>query len=111
MKTKPVDFNSWVKKCYGDEKVFFYYHRQIQFTDQLTWLKDEQNNIVVDFVGKFENIDNDFEYIRKKLNLNEGLPHLNKTQKLCYQDQYNQETVAIIAKAFEADINFFNYTF
>lgn len=111
MKTKPIDFNLWVKKCFGKEKDYFYYHRQIQFTDQLTWLKDEQNNMVVDFVGKFENINEDFEYIQKKLNLKDGLPHLNKTQKLSYKGQYNQEAIDIIAEVFKADINYFNYTF
>lgn len=111
MKTKPVDFNIWVKKCYGDEKDYFYYHRQIQFTDQLTWLKNNKGEIAVDFIGKFENINEDFSIIQKKLNLNEGLPHLNKTQKVSYRKQYNQESCELIAKAFKADISYFNYSF
>lgn len=111
MNTKPIDFNLWVKKCFGKEKDYFYYHRQIQFTDQLTWLKDENNDIVVDFVGKFENISDDFNIIKEKLNLSQGLPHLNKTVSVNYRHQYNQESCDIIAKVFEADIEYFNYSF
>ena len=111
MKTNPIDFNIWVKKCFGNEKDYFYYHRQIQFTDQLTWLKNHKGKIAVDFIGKFENISEDFIIIQKNLKLKEGLPHLNKTQKISYREQYNQESCDIIAKAFKADIDYFNYSF
>jgi hypothetical protein len=33
----------------------------------------------LDFVGKFENISNDFEYIKKILGIQESLKHLNKS--------------------------------
>jgi hypothetical protein len=111
MKINPIDFNTWVKKCFGEEKDYFYYHRQIQFTDQQSWLKNSKGEVAVDFVGKFENINKDFSIIQKKLNLNDGLPHLNKTQKVSYREQYNQESCDIIANAFKADINYFNYSF
>jgi hypothetical protein len=111
MKTKPIDFNIWVKKCFGEVKDYFYYHRQIQFTDQLTWLKNNDGKIAVDFIGKFENISEDFKIIQEKLKLKCGLPHLNQTQKISYREQYSQEACDIVARAFKADIEYFNYTF
>jgi hypothetical protein len=111
MKSNSISFNVWVKKCFGEEKDYFYYHRQIQFTDQLTWLKNVKGEIAVDFIGKFETIDKDFNFIEKELQLKNGLPHLNKTLSVDYREQYNQESCDLIAKVFKADIDYFNYSF
>lgn len=112
MKTHPINFNDWVLKCFGPHKDYFYYHRQIQFTDQLTWLIDETGKIKVDFIGRFENLNEDFEIVKNKLELQNSLPHLNKTQKeKSYQEQYNAQSREIIAQVFKRDIEYFNYMF
>lgn len=112
MKENPIDFNEWVLKCFGENKDYFYYHRQIQFTDQLTWLEDHSKNIAVDFIGRFESINEDFEKIREHLNIDHGLPHLNKTNEInSYREKYNSVTKEIIAATFKRDIEYFNYKF
>jgi len=50
----------------------------------------------LDFVGKLENIGNDFEYIKKRLGIQESLKHLNKSNsdKLSYhEDAYKLITI------------------
>lgn len=40
------------------------------------------NQLLVDFVGKLENLDKDFEYIQKELNFNLTLKHYNKSNEM-----------------------------
>lgn len=47
---------------------------------QYTFLCDEKYNVLVDFVGKFENINEDFSKISNKLNLKRKLKHSNKSE-------------------------------
>lgn len=111
MKTHPIDFNLWVKKCFGTEKDYFYYHRQIQYTDQITWLIDDDNQICVNFIGRFESLNEDFRIIQKKLNIKKALPNLNKTSSEDYRKFYNQESINTISKVFKRDIDHFKYKF
>ena len=51
----------------------------IHFTPQSNFICDARNNILIDFVGKYENIANDIIYIENKINFSLSLPHLNKS--------------------------------
>lgn len=46
---------------------------------QYTFICDHSYNLLVDFVGKFENINDDFAKVSKTLNLKRQLPHTNKS--------------------------------
>ncbi len=51
----------------------------IHFIPQIYFLSDSKDNIIVDFIGKVENINSDFKYVCKKLGLIKQLKELNKT--------------------------------
>jgi len=48
---------------------------------QKSWIVDKKNKVSVDFVGKFENLQEDVEKIAKKLNIEILLPHKRKSNK------------------------------
>jgi hypothetical protein len=49
---------------------------------QYDFLKDNEGNMAVDFVGRFENFENDFIYVCNHLNTKGfKLPHINKRNK------------------------------
>ena len=61
-----------------------YYGEFIHCLSQVDFLKGKLSHGIdtfpfIDFVGKFENIEQDFNYIIKKLNLNSKIKHNNKT--------------------------------
>lgn len=59
-----------------------------------------------DYVGKYENLSNDFEPIRVKYGL-ENLPHLNSSeqgQKENWMDFYTPELVELVAKRYKTDL-------
>jgi len=71
------------------------------------------STIALDFIGFFENIENDFLYVAKKINKDISLPHLNKTDQNLqgYMQEYNKAMIDIVGKVYKADIDAFGYTF
>ena len=69
------------------------------------------NKIIVNVVGKLENIQKCFNTICRKLGLDETLGHYNKTNHLGYRKYYNDKTIELVANAFELDIKRFKYEF
>jgi len=66
-----------------------------------------------DYVGKIENLNEDFEYIQNKLNLSSDikLPWSNKTTHKDYRQYYNKKTRDRVAELYTNDLKYFNYEF
>ena len=71
----------------------------------------EDGNLLVDFIGRFERIDADFQTICSRLGIYSSLPKLNVSKINPYQQYYNEETKELVRRAFELDISFFGYEF
>ncbi len=80
--------------------------------NQIDYFTAETGEVAVNFIGKFENIQNDFDSVLQKLDLPRAeLPKINFTQKIDYRTCYSDTTAALIEQCFEKDIKFFGYTF
>ena len=79
---------------------------------QKDFLYDKNGKLLVDFVGKFENLQEDFDIICSKIPINQtNLPFANSSQHTHYKDYYNAYTKELVSKAFSKDIEAFNYDF
>ena len=71
----------------------------------------------VDYIGKFESLVSDFEYIRSILGIKECLPKIESTQSRLktkqkhYTEYYDEETRQIVAEKYAKDIEYFGYEF
>ena len=65
----------------------------------------------VDFIGKFESINDDFDQIKSIIGIEAELPHLNASKRAGYQSYYDDETRLIVAQWFHEDIEAFGYSF
>ncbi|OQX77353.1 MAG: hypothetical protein B6D61_07325 [Bacteroidetes bacterium 4484_249] len=110
LRENPVDFKDWVKLAY-DQQNPKYYDDPKYFMPQLDWLTDDKGNIMVDFIGRFENLENDFQHICKQIGVTADLPFVNKSEHREYQYYYDDETREIVKKWFEKDIEVFKYKF
>ena len=83
--------------------------------NQLDWLVDSHGNVLVDFIGRFETLQADWEAISKKIGAKSTLPHYKKNtekdNKKHYTEWYSKKTKDIVEAKFRTDIEYFGYTF
>lgn len=78
---------------------------------QSVFFVDEQGNSLVDFVGKFESLEEDFAKVCDVLSIEKRLPHKNRSEHGSYRDYYDDRTYRLVKEAFAKDIALFDYTF
>ena len=105
-----IPFSDWVKMTYGENKNYDYYNARA-FQPQVDWLKDNEGKISMNFVGKFESINEDFNHIKSVIGLDAELPYLNASKRVGYQSYHDDETRDIVARWFHEDIDLFDYKF
>lgn len=81
------------------------------FMPQMDWITDENGRILVDEIVHFENLNSEFSVMLKKLGRNTSLPHVKKSNRGSYKEYYDPETIEIVRKWFERDIEIFGYQF
>jgi chondroitin 4-sulfotransferase 11 len=88
------------------------YFKSISY-NQLDYLSDKTGNLRVDFIGRFENLQTDFNKILEKLNWSGiELGHLNRLPHQDYRFYYQTANdIEAVYNIFQRDINYFGYTF
>ena len=80
---------------------------------QLHWLLDNNNRIPLDFVGRFEQLHRDFDFVRNQLHLPDGeLPRLvmgDESQN--YVEHFDPTMIARIAHLYAEEIERFGFRF
>ena len=104
-----ADFNEFVMGWLKPENI----RLQIHFKPQYEFVQDTNGDMVMDFIGHYENLENDFMVVKEKLGMRKSLLFLNKTtaRKRNYRDYFSEETKRIVADLYSKDIASFGYNF
>ena len=78
---------------------------------QTEYLLDDSGNCMVDFVGRFENLKNDFGLVLKRIGLSLELPYINASSHSRYVDYYDRETRMLVKKHSSETIERFGYKY
>lgn len=78
---------------------------------QKEFVVNENGQQIVDFIGRYERLSEDFQHICDVLGLHATLPHLNKSSRRDYRTYYNEKTRRLVEENFKEDIDFFGFTF
>jgi hypothetical protein len=100
-KSKDLKFEPWL----------YWYINGMKGT-QKEMIVDSSGEINIDFIGKLENYQSDFNKVCDKLNIKRiQLPHLNTTKHKSYKKYYNPDTIKLVERAYAEDIDCFKYKF
>ena len=78
---------------------------------QKDFICSENDELLIDFVGKFENIDADFRKICSRIGISASLPKLNVSNTKPYQEFYTDKSRELVRQSFAPDIELFEYEF
>lgn len=86
--------------------------RYDHFRDQVDWLVDPgSGELIMDFIGRFETLENDFLYVSHCLDIQVTLPHLRQGQQGAYLKAYDAHMVEIVQRLYATDIERLGYEF
>jgi hypothetical protein len=103
------------------------------FFNQYKYIFDDNNNNLMNFTGRFENLAEDFEFIITQIQTKKAisgsgftkllsflplksdtipnLPHIKKSDSYDYREYYDEQLRKKVELACEKDLQFFNYDF
>jgi chondroitin 4-sulfotransferase 11 len=101
------DFASFVRGWLNEENVWSWVH----FVPQAHFILNEQGTVMVDYVGRFERIDEDFAYVAHRLGRDMRLGKTNQSGHRHFSSYYDEDTREIVRRVYARDIEAFNYRF
>jgi len=107
---RPIPFEEWVVRAYGEQDPA-YCDQPKMFMPQFRWLCDHEDRQIVDFVGRFERLHDDFAEVARRIGIEASLPHLKRSVHRDFRELYSAETRDLIGRRFEGDIERYGYRF
>jgi len=78
---------------------------------QHCFLTKGDGELCVDFVGRFERLEDDFETVARHLAVDARLPHLLHSERRSYRDYYTAELRDLVGIRYREDVRLFEYEF
>ncbi|WP_251978008.1 sulfotransferase family 2 domain-containing protein [Salinicola avicenniae] len=105
------NFEQFLKLMARDKRYRRKVMQWIHFRPQVAFLCDAQGQPAVDFVGRYENIEQDYQRIAADLELGEVSPLqvVNRTERQDFRQYYNDELEAIAGDLYADDLRTFGY--
>ena len=103
------DFEEFVLHWMNEESI----RSNVHFRPQYEFLSTDGETIDVDFIGRFEDIEADFEQVRLKIGSDQRLPCLNRNAHRVpdYRSAYSDAMVAAVEAVYRKDIEMLGYDF
>lgn len=98
-------------KSFSFEQFLNYELRFKRSGTQAEFLCDRDGRLLTDYVGRFEQLNEDFGHVARLLGLDVALPHRNQSQHKDYRSYYTPATIDLVAHHCRRDLQLFGYTF
>lgn len=106
------DFESFLRWKLSENRRY-QYHIDTSIELQSRYLVDLDGQVIVDFIGRYERLEEDFREACRRIGIRPPLlPHKRKgTGRRDYRSYYTDETAGLIAEYFKKDIEMLDYAF
>ena len=106
------DFPAFIRWKLDTERPY-QYHIDTSIELQTDYLKDLDGDIIVDFIGKYENLVDDYEEACRRIGIKAPqLPHKRQAKdRTDYRSYYDDGTALLVAEYFKPDIEALGYSF
>lgn len=93
-----------------DDRCWELISRWTHFTPQIEFVCGEDRRVIVDFVGRFEQLDQDVMYVTEQLGLEASpLERVNVSKRGDWMDYYTERAQRIVMRRFRSDFEVFGY--
>jgi hypothetical protein len=92
----------------------YQYHLDTAITPLTDYLSDLHGNLLTDFVGRYERLEEDWDLICKKIGIpTPELPHKRQAtdRSKDYRSYYSDDLAGLVGRYFSRDIELLNYSF
>ncbi len=106
------NFKDFMKFKFDPEREY-QYHIDTSIELQSDYLVDLHGNIIVDYIGRYENLHRDFSHACEHIGIQCSLPEkrISTDRKKDFRSYYDDETIELVANHFKQDIELLNYPF
>ena len=104
-------FQHELVKNLGSFEEYIHWRCENDVRYQKDYIYSNKNELLIDFVGRYENIDADFEKICTHIGISASLPKLNVSNIQPYQEFYTDKTRDLVRRIFKPDIELLDYDF
>jgi hypothetical protein len=96
-----------------DSQRSYQYHVDTSIELQSDYIKDLSGKIIVDFIGRTERLQTDFDAVCERIGIaSRSLAHKREAKdRADYRKYYDTASIDLVTKYFKADIDMFGYTF
>jgi len=107
-----ANFNDFIRWKLAPDRPY-QYHVDTSIELQTDYLKDLDGTILVDFIGKYENLQEDYEEVCRQIRIKPPpLPHKRQAKsREGYRNYYDAELAELVADYFQSDVEAFEYSF
>lgn len=99
------DFASFVRGWVNERNIQTWVH----FRPQHYFICNPDGKVMMDFVGRMENMESDFSYVAERLGCTRKLMEVNSGSNRNYNAYYDDETREIVRRVYARDIELFGY--
>jgi hypothetical protein len=101
------DFDMFVRHWVNRRNIWKWHH----FRPQYHYVADRYGKVALDYIGRFENLDEDFRLVSRRIGHDRNLATENRSSHDSYTRYYSDVTRKIVEHVYARDIALFKYEF
>lgn len=93
-----------------NNKISIFSQNKHKYVNQYDWISDDDDKLLVDYIGKYEDFKNTLEFISNKINIDiTNINHINKNKGVHEKIEYDISIINTIKEIYKKDYKYLYY--